>query len=57
MNNIESSKNELFLCHCGGRMIQIMDTFLCPSCEQTQIEEMNWVRQHIETREREGKKP
>ena len=35
-------------CHCGKQMIQYMSTFLCPSCDQVQIRDMTWCKQHIE---------
>ena len=51
-------ENNLCICPlCKGVMIQYMDTFLCPSCSPEQIDDLNWVRQHIEERKREGKQP
>jgi hypothetical protein len=56
-DEIISDCGKNFICHCGAHMMKIMDTFLCPCCEQSQIEDLNWCKQHIEMRIKEGKKP
>ena len=48
------------LCICPVHktpMMQIMDTFVCPSCDPLQVEDLNWVSKHIEERKKEGKQP
>ena len=60
MNNTDIKlvvENNIMRCHCGRPMIMIKNTLLCPSCNPVQIEDMNWVIQHIEERKREGRQP
>lgn len=45
-------EDDKMYCHCGKQMIDFMDTFLCPSCDQMQITDMVWCKQHIEEKKR-----